>query len=161
LTQLLDAVGFLEVVAEDAGLTALNLAVLCRSAAETVVQFHGFYRCRTRLILYITHTVTAAGRQTNWPHTDGSTVFARWRQCSPHLIHLTQPTQHPIGSAIFAQLTAEGPYTLQPASLFPLKITLSHRDILTPSNTSLLGPPKSTTQTASRSVQLFLHGSLV
>jgi len=45
------------------------------------------------------------------PYTDGSVVFARWRQCAPHLVY------------------------------------------------DSLGPPESTTQTASRSVQPFLHSS--
>ena len=53
------------------------------------------------------------------------------------------PTQHPngisIGSAIFAQLTAERPYTLQSAA-FPLKIANSNGDLDLLSNTWFLGP---------------------
>ena len=79
LAQSLDAVGFLEVVAEDAGLTALNLAVLCRSAAQTVVQFHGFYRCRTRLILYITHSHNSTSSKSFATHGR----FSRIRQAAP------------------------------------------------------------------------------
>ena len=45
------------------------------------------------------------------PHTDGSIVFARWRQCASHLIMLPWPTRvHipngiAIDSAVFAGLT--------------------------------------------------------
>jgi len=46
------------------------------------------------------------------PNMDRSIVFARWRQCAPHVTHGSfhpgpQPKRHSIGSAIFAQLTAE------------------------------------------------------
>jgi len=65
----------------------------------------------------------------------GSIVFARWRQCGPHLRHasLGRPTQvHTtngisISSAVFAQLTAEGPYTLQWAAPSPSKLPLRVR----------------------------------
>jgi len=45
-----------------------------------------------------------------------------------------------IGSAVFAQFTAERPYTLQRAALSPLKSTPSHYGIWTPSNTWFIGP---------------------
>ena len=46
-----------------------------------------------------------------------------WTHLSP------QPNGISIGSAVFAQLTAERPYTLQwAAQLFPLKIAASHGD---------------------------------
>jgi len=73
-----------------------------------------------------------------------------------HLIHDSSPIQahNPngisIGSAVFAHFTAECPYTLQWATLPPLKIVPSH------GTRGSLGPPKSSTQTASRSVQPFL-----
>jgi len=62
-----------------------------------------------------------------------------------------------IGSAGFAQLTGESLYftTGRP----PLKIAPSNGSIRTPSNPRFLGPSKSTTQTASHSVQPFLRGS--
>jgi len=44
-----------------------------------------------------------------------------------------------IGSVIFAQGTAECPYTLQWDAHFPLKIAHSHGGIWTPSNTWFLG----------------------
>jgi len=50
------------------------------------------------------------------------------------------------------------PYTLQWAAPFPLKIVPTHRD-LDPHLIVFLGQLKSTTQTASRSVQWFLQGS--
>jgi len=46
-------------------------------------------------------TVITTSGQSNWtkkaaspPHTDGSVVFARWRQYAPHLIH-AHPSPHP------------------------------------------------------------------
>jgi len=66
-----------------------------------------------------------------------------------------------IDSAVFAQQTAECPYTLQWDAPFPFKIAPSRGR----SNLHLihgsLGATESSTQTASRSVQRFLHGSLV
>jgi len=56
------------------------------------------------------------------------------------------PTQHPkrhlsrFGSAVFAQLTAERPYTLQLPVPFQLKIASSHCEIWTPINTWFIGP---------------------
>jgi len=66
-----------------------------------------------------------------------------------------------IGSAVFAQMTVEYPYTLQWDAPSPQKIAPSHGGSGPPSNTWSLGPPKSSNQTASRSVQLFLQGWLV
>jgi len=59
------------------------------------------------------------------PHVDGLIVFARLRQCPlpsntyflvPTRVHI--PNCILIGSAVFAQFTAEGPYTLQWAATF-------------------------------------------
>ena len=85
------------------------------------------------------------------PQTDDSIVFARWRQCGlpsgnttelvlfrPTKIH--NPNGKSIGSAVFAQLPAESPYTLQWASLFPLKIAPSHGRSGPPSKTRFLEP---------------------
>ena len=53
------------------------------------------------------------------PHIDGSVVFIRWRQCAPYLIwfpgpiRLSIPICISIGSAVFVQLTAVSPHTLQ------------------------------------------------
>jgi len=68
-----------------------------------------------------------------------------------------------IGSAVFAQITAECPYTLQWDALFPLKIAPSHGDLYPHliHGSWILGPPESSTQTASGSVQPFLQDSLV
>jgi len=69
------------------------------------------------------------------PRMDGSMVYARWRQCAPHLIHASLcpvpnqvklPNSISIGAAVFAQVTAEIRYTLQRPFLFPLKIATSH-----------------------------------
>jgi len=86
-------------------------------------------------------------------HTDGSIVFARWRQCTLPwgnvgatwrirlILCLLRPTRvHnlngiSIGSAVFAQLTAERPYTLQWVAFCPSKLRLG--EICTPSHTIL------------------------
>jgi len=60
-----------------------------------------------------------------------------------------------IGSAVFAQVTAECPYSLQWDAPFPLNIAPFH--LIHGS----LFPPKSSTQTASRLVQPLLQGSLM
>jgi len=45
-----------------------------------------------------------------------------------------------IGSAVFAQMTAEWPYTLQCGAPFPSKLSIPMGGIWTPSNTWFLGP---------------------
>ena len=55
-----------------------------------------------------------------------------------------------IGSAVFAQITAEYRYTLQLLAPFPLKTTPSHVDLDSHLTHDSLGPSKPTTQTASR-----------
>jgi len=61
-----------------------------------------------------------------------------------------------IGSAVFAHLTTESPYTLQWAPLF-LIIVPSHEDLDRHLTHDSLGPSERTSPTASWSVQLFLH----
>jgi len=69
------------------------------------------------------------------PHVDGSMVFARCRQWTLHLIHASYGPSRvlisngvSIGSAVFAQLTANSRYALQRAvpSPSPFKIAHSH-----------------------------------
>jgi len=113
------------------------------------------------------------------PQTDGLIVFAMWRQCAlpcghigdtwrirlnlcMHplaLIRVHNPSGKSIGSAVSAHLTAESPYTLQWATLFP-KIVPFHVGIWTPSNSWLLKLSQSepTIQTAWRSVSCFRTG---
>jgi len=69
------------------------------------------------------------------------------------------PNSMSICSAIFAQLTTEGPYTLQRAAPSPLKISTSHEGYESHLTNGSFDPPQSSTQTASRSVQPFLRGS--
>jgi len=69
-------------------------------------------------------------------------------------VRANNPNGITIGSAVFAQVTAECPYTLQWAPLFP-KLVLRMGDL------DPRGQSEPTTQMASRSVQPFLHGSLV
>jgi len=63
-----------------------------------------------------------------------------------------------IGSAVFAQLTAERPYTLQRAAFLRSKLRLPMGDLDHRMPYSL-GPSQPTTQVASRSVLPFLQGS--
>ena len=63
--------------------------------------------------------------------------------------------------SFFAQLTAEWPYTLQWVAPFPPQ-NCAFRGGFGPHLIHCsLGPPKSSTQSASRSVQMFLQGSLL
>jgi len=63
------------------------------------------------------------------PHTDGSVVFTRWRQCAPHLVH---PNRYPHRSD---SACAESLWTYRPSivsghalgrPIFALKIAHSH-----------------------------------
>ena len=64
-----------------------------------------------------------------------------------------------IGSAVFAQLSAECPYTSQWDASFPLKIAAFHGGGSGPYLMhGSLGPPESSTQKASSSVQPFFAG---
>jgi len=83
--------------------------------------------------------------------------------CFLWLTRVNNPNDISIRSAIFAQLTAVSLPTRRacPVTSFPLKIAPSHGR----SGPHLIhgsrGPPESSTQTASRSVQPFLQGSLL
>jgi len=78
-----------------------------------------------------------------------------WAHPSP------QPKPHLDQFPVFAQLTAECPYTSQWDAPFPLKIAASHGDLDPHLTHDSLGPPEATTQMASQSVQPFLQGSLL
>ena len=52
------------------------------------------------------------------------------------------PNSTSIGSAVFAQMTAVCPYTLQWLACFQLKIAPSHVGIWTPRNTRFIGPTR-------------------
>jgi len=102
------------------------------------------------------------------PHMDGSMVLkAHWL----HLVNTTEllvpsptrvynPNGKSISSAVLAQLTAESPI-LYNGRFFPPKIAPSHWDLDPYLTHGSLGQPQSSIQTASRSVQPFLQGSLV
>jgi len=114
-------------------------------------------------VVYPPKTVTHPSRPTNWArrrvtslirpsmlplrHTFPSKLPIPMGVFGPHLIHdsLSQPrprTQNgiSIGSAVFEQMTAECPYTLQWAALpLPQNCPLPC-GMLTPSNTWFLGP---------------------
>jgi len=57
-------------------------------------------------------------------------------------VRLHNPNGISIGSAVFAQTTAECTYTLQWDAAFPLKIAASHGGSGPPSNTWFLGPTR-------------------
>jgi len=73
-------------------------------------------------------------------------MWAQWRHVA-NMIEFVLPSANPsqqskhksIGSAVFAQLAAKSPYTLQSATLSP-KIAPSHGGSGPPSNTWFLGP---------------------
>ena len=110
---------------------------------------------------------------------DGSIIFATWRQCAlpcGHIgatwriwlnlcflwpTHVHNPNSISIGSAVFAQMTAQCPYLLQwdaPSLSQNCPFPWGYVPHLIHGS---LGQPESSTQTASRSVQSFLQGSLV
>ena len=72
-----------------------------------------------------------------------------------HLTHDSLPKGISVGSAVFAEMTANCPYTLQWDVPSPSKLPLPM------GGCGSLDPPESSTQTASRSVHQFLQGSLV
>jgi len=77
-------------------------------------------------------------------------------------IRAHNPNGIPIGSAVLAQTTVECPYTLQwDAHSFPKICPFPWEDLDPRLTHGSPGPPKSSTQTAARSVQPFLQGSLV
>jgi len=65
------------------------------------------------------------------------TSIIRASLIGPTQVHI--PNGISIGSAVFAQITAEGPYTFKLAAP-PHKIAFSHGEIWTPSNAWFLGP---------------------
>jgi len=77
-------------------------------------------------------------------------------------IQAHNPNSISIGSAVFAQIIAECPYTLQWDAPFPFQnCSFLWGDLDSRLIHGSLGPPKSSTQTASQSVQSFLQGLLV
>ena len=80
---------------------------------------------------------------------DGSVVFVRRRQCAPLPNTCSLGTTRvrirngiSIGSAVFAQLTAQSRYTSQQATRSPPQNCLFPRRPVLPSNTWLLGPTR-------------------
>ena len=105
-------------------------------------------------------------KATSLPHMDSSVIFARLRQRAPPFnmcffassrVHI--PNGISIGSAVFAQITSEGPYTLQWTAASPLKLSFMHGGSGLPANTWFTGHTWFTAQMESRSIQLSLHSS--
>jgi len=69
---------------------------------------------------------------------------------------ILNPNGISIGSTVFAHLTAKNPYTLERAP-FSSKTALPMGDLDPHIIHGFLGPPKSSTQTASQLVQLYLQ----
>jgi len=68
-----------------------------------------------------------------------------WTQCNTWCLEPTRahnPNGTSIGSAVFALMTAECPYTLQWFACFPLKIAPSHVVVWTTRNTWFIGPTR-------------------
>jgi len=127
-----------------------------------------------RLTRNVTSGQSNLNKTASPPQTDGSIVFASWRQCAlscghtgvnwriqlnlcflrPTLVH--NPSSTTIGSAVFGQVTVESPHTLPWATLSP-KLSL----FLGESGPHLihdpLGHSEPTIQTESRSLQPFSH----
>jgi len=80
--------------------------------------------------------------------------------CFLEPIRVQIPNDISIGSAVFAQLTAESRYTLQRAAPLLLKIAPSHGGSEPHLIRGSLGQPKFSNQTASRLVEPLLQGSL-
>ena len=98
-------------------------------------------------------------------HTDDSAVFARWRQYASHVTHTsfsppesTTKTTSQSVQRFFASLVTECHHAC-PGIFFPMKIGPLHGDLHHQWNTASLVPPESKVQTASQSVQPFLHSS--
>ena len=71
--------------------------------------------------------------------------WGMWTPCNTRCLgHMPAhiPNGTPIGSAVFAQMTAECPYTLQWFACFPLKIAPSHVGMWTACNTWFIGPTR-------------------
>jgi len=81
-------------------------------------------------------------------HVHGRTVFARWRQCAPHLTHASLgPTKSTAKRHLkwFSHFCAAHGSAFQYFTmnhLYPLKIARSHMGSGPPSNTWFLGPTR-------------------
>jgi len=114
--------------------------------------------------------VTITSGQVIWhkaaslPQTHNPITYARLRQCAPHVTHASfSPPESTIQTASrsvqpFLHSSWQSIWAC-PGMSFPLKIAPSHGDLDPHLILISLGPPESITQTASRSVQPFLHSS--
>jgi len=100
-------------------------------------------------------------------HTDSSIVFARWHQCARAARLVRTSNRHPHCTAaapcgVAHSISTAGHVRACPwPTISHLKIAPSCVGIWTPSIVHIsTGPPESTSETASRSVQLFLHRRL-
>ena len=99
------------------------------------------------------------------PHMGGSVVFARWHRCAcaPHLCMLpwaptSNPKRHLDRFRRFCTVhSRESLYFTTGCPVPPQNCRFSWGDLDPHLIHGSLGPPKSTTQTASRSVQPFSH----
>jgi len=100
-------------------------------------------------------------------HMDGSVVFARFHQCAPHLIHASlahpnpQPKQHLDRFSHFCTAHGRASVYFTMGRPSPSKLTIPMGDLDPNLIHGSLSPIESWTQTASRSVQPFLHSSLL
>ena len=120
-------------------------------------RFSHFCTAHRRVCLYL-YFIMAAPPSQNRPFSWG--IWTPSNTWFPGPTQVLNPNGISIGSAVFAQVTAGCPYTLQWVPLSPSKLPLPMGDLDPHLTHGSLGPPKSLTQTASRSVQPFLQGSL-
>jgi len=99
------------------------------------------------------------------PHMDGSIIFTRLCQCAPYLTHASlgppKSTPHTASRSIqlFLHSSRQRVLYCTKGRPYPLKTARSHGGSGPHLTHGYLGQTKSTTQTGSPSVQLFLQGS--
>jgi len=100
-------------------------------------------------LLWTYYNITSGhSKATLPPHTDGSVIFARWRQCAPHLIHgsLNPPNSESQTTSRSVQsfCTAHGrkSHMLYNGLSFPPSKLLLRMGISPSSNVWLLGPTR-------------------
>jgi len=101
------------------------------------------------VVKVIWHNATLA------PQTDGSVVFARWRQCASHLAQSTSQTAGQSVQPFLHSSRQRVPILYNWPYLPPSILLLRKRDLDPYLIRTSLGPPNSASQTASQSVQPF------
>jgi len=138
-----------------------------KAASPPLHSAHPSPETKRHLDMFI-HFCTAHGRVSsgmsghvlfpkNWLFTWGIWTSSNAWFLGPNRVHNLNGIS--IGSAVFTGFTVERPYSLQSSAPSP-KIAHSHGGSRAHRIHGCLGPPVSSTQTASRSVQPFLQGTV-